>query len=635
MKDRKRGYGYKPMAVTVLLIVLMIAASCGVISRINHLEEDSCFERLYDETEYLIHHLELSVRQDTDELELIAEIAAGYEDFRSTELWDLLDSYSQRGVISKMEILLPDDTVLVNSGRQIDAEGRLSFSEEKELGIHITDREKDLEDDRYVVRICAPMVQNGETAAILCGVVDLQTLPRELELNPYSGEAAFYLIDGNTGDFLIDTWHEELGNIWEMGERTMADGYDHEALKSDLISGKNGYVVFVSETTGEYLYFYFAPMSVNEWRAAISVPEEVVFESAKAAGEILYIFVGFEIICFILYFLWMLCNSRKAADEKQRQLDTVNYIYDVEKLLFNAHEQIDNIDKALEKIGYIISAETAGFFLAEQTGEKRLFIWNRNGQKSVNYADEAVFKTLLKHFSQGGREINAFAPEEIRGILPDGDKRSLKNMTAVPVMEKSGKVCGILAGFNLTDHKISSAALKSFSFSFAMFCSNISAYFAIKEQGEKDLLSGLYNRNRYELDLQVIQGQCRNSLSCIYIDVNGLHERNNRLGHEAGDLMLKTVAGQIREKFGTHYSYRIGGDEFLIFAPDMDEREVTFRITEIASALEKKGIYVSVGMQWAAGDFVLDAVIKAAEKKMYCEKKKFYEREENDRRARL
>ena len=43
----------------------------------------------------------------------------------------------------------------------------------------------------------------------------------------------------------------------------MAPGYDHEHLKQGLIDGESAYVVFVSQTTGEYLYFYYTPLSVN------------------------------------------------------------------------------------------------------------------------------------------------------------------------------------------------------------------------------------------------------------------------------------------------------------------------------------------------------------------------------------
>ena len=136
----------------------------------------------------------------------------------------------------------------------------------------------------------------------------------------------------------------------------MAPGYDHETLKEGLTEGRTAYVVFDSQTTGEQLYFYYQPVGVNDWRIALSVPESVAFSSAREIQSLFRVFLAFEAICFFLYFLWMVFYVRSVTDEKQRQLDTIHHIYDVEKLLFNAHENRENLSQALEKISGIIGA---------------------------------------------------------------------------------------------------------------------------------------------------------------------------------------------------------------------------------------------------------------------------------------
>ena len=92
--------------------------------------------------------------------------------------------------------------------------------------------------------------------------------------------------------------------------------YNHEQLKQGLSDGKRNYVVFVSETTGKYLYFYYEPLQINNWRIAVSVPENVVFSSVNNTRRILIGFLVFEIVCFLLYFLWILHYSRHEANEK-------------------------------------------------------------------------------------------------------------------------------------------------------------------------------------------------------------------------------------------------------------------------------------------------------------------------------
>lgn len=630
-----------PLLTAVLLIFLLIAGSFLAVRWVNRMEEERSFERLCEETSSLAQEIEDSMINDRQQLELLAIMASGYEDLTSKELWRVLASSDSVGMMSRLELLLPGDTVIRAGGERVDASGILSFEEEAEHGAHVSDQTPDLgEEGAPVVRNFVPVTRDGEIVAMLYGVIELGSLPEDMSVEPYSGQAAIYLIEGETGDFLIDTWHGGTGgNIWALGEREMAPGYDHEKLKQGLTDGEAGYVVFVSETTGDHLYFYFEPLAINEWRIALSVPADVVFENAYATRNILNLLLGFEIICFIVYFLWVLRYVRNVTAEKQRQLDTINFIYDVENLLFNAHENQENISQALEKIAEITSAEKTGFWLVDQSGISGCFLWSRN-QEEMKDGDEAAAQKkvlhLLELFRSGREQIEAYDGETMKAVFPElpSGTEFPESLIAVPVKGMDGSVRGILAACDLPGRYANALLLKSVEFSFSMFCHNLSSYKMMKEKGEKDLLSGLYNRNRYETDLSLYPELYHTSLACVYIDVNGLHELNNSQGHEAGDRMLKTVAAQIRKTFGLRHAYRIGGDEFLVFALDMEEDTVCRLGKEMTEALKEKSIDISVGIQWETEVLSLEELIRGAEQKMYREKRAYYEQEAHDRRKR-
>ena len=74
----------------------------------------------------------------------MAFIASGYDDLSSPQLWQVLDQYTSDGFISRLEFLLPDDTLLTGPGSIVNVSGSLSFKEEMEAGAHITNREADL-----------------------------------------------------------------------------------------------------------------------------------------------------------------------------------------------------------------------------------------------------------------------------------------------------------------------------------------------------------------------------------------------------------------------------------------------------------------------------------------------------------
>lgn len=143
-----------------------------------------------------------------------------------------------------------------------------------------------------------------------------------------------------------------------------------------------------------------------------------------------------------------------------------------------------------------------------------------------------------------------------------------------------------------------------------------------------DLLTNLKNRNAYEEIFAEYALHFPACLSCVYADANGLHELNNSQGHAAGDRMLQTVADAFVASFGKEHVYRIGGDEFLVFA-EMDLDSASKKAFAAKEKTQEAGYHVSVGV--ASGGEDIDAVVKAAEQKMYADKKRYY-MEHGDRR---
>lgn len=623
-----------PVAATLLLILLIAIASAVITTNVINREEDIGFQRLANEAEEFASLLELNMDSDRRQLELIAGLAGNYSDVSSAKLLDFLSQYPGNGnFFSRIELLLPGDVVISSDGGTTDVSGRLSFEAEAALGAHISDRETDLDGSGYVVRHFVPVYQDGETVAMLYGVIDIGTLGDELPYEPYDGSAAVYVIDGATGDFLIDTWHDEPGNIWAEGSRPMASGYDDAQLRQGLIDGESNYVVFVSNTTDSYLYFYYMPVSINQWRVAMSVPEEVVFADANSVRSMLGVLLALESVGFMLYLLWLILYVRRETGEKQRQLDALSYIYDVEKLLFNAHIHPENVPKALEIVGKMLPAERVSFTIVSGGEAASSYVWE-DGGAGLSEELSGAAPALADYFSRGGGEVSAHTAAEVRAVLP-GAPEDMSDLAAIPIEDAGGAIRGVLSAAGLGKRKDCTAMLRSVGFSFSMLYSNARTYKDMQRMGEGDALTGLYNRNRYELDLPNLPGECRESLCCVFVDANGLHELNNSQGHEAGDNMLRSVAEELLAAFGSRHTYRVGGDEFVVFVCDEPEDETGRRVRETADALRAKGCFVSAGFAWAAAPVDdVERVIKSAEERMYAEKRRYYQDPSNDRRER-
>ena len=147
-----------------------------------------------------------------------------------------------------------------------------------------------------------------------------------------------------------------------------------------------------------------------------------------------------------------------------------------------------------------------------------------------------------------------------------------------------------------------------------------------------DAATGLKNRTAFTHFVETSSDKNFIRLSVIYIDVNGLHELNNRLGHAAGDEMLRFVARACVKHFPKADVFRLGGDEFLMICSVGTEGEIKKWLTELNDEIEAAGYTIAYGVEHRLHDFDLEDMVNKADSKMLKNKADFYR--ERDRRRR-
>jgi diguanylate cyclase (GGDEF)-like protein len=157
----------------------------------------------------------------------------------------------------------------------------------------------------------------------------------------------------------------------------------------------------------------------------------------------------------------------------------------------------------------------------------------------------------------------------------------------------------------------------------------------IRYFSEYDVMTGVYNRRAgfAKLD-QLYKAGSRHEchISICFIDINGLKEVNDFLGHEAGDELILTVAEGIRQHIRkTDFVSRLGGDEFLIVFETALKEQAEAIWQNIVQYYEKINehenrkylVSVSHGIETFHCDTneYIDSVINHADEKMYNEKR--------------
>jgi diguanylate cyclase (GGDEF)-like protein len=93
---------------------------------------------------------------------------------------------------------------------------------------------------------------------------------------------------------------------------------------------------------------------------------------------------------------------------------------------------------------------------------------------------------------------------------------------------------------------------------------------------EYDSLTGLANRHRMGRRLDAILSAykaAKRSCALLMLDLDRFKQVNDTMGHQAGDELLKLVASRLKRIIGDKGEIgRLGGDEFQIILPDVDDR---------------------------------------------------------------
>ncbi|MGH9573430.1 MAG: GGDEF domain-containing protein [Candidatus Acidiferrales bacterium] len=93
-----------------------------------------------------------------------------------------------------------------------------------------------------------------------------------------------------------------------------------------------------------------------------------------------------------------------------------------------------------------------------------------------------------------------------------------------------------------------------------------------------DQLTGLYNRRSGEQRLaEEIARSMRygRPLTLLMLDLDGLKQTNDRLGHAGGDLLLRIFSERLQRAIrGSDLAVRLGGDEFMVLLPECRAEEV-------------------------------------------------------------
>ena len=151
------------------------------------------------------------------------------------------------------------------------------------------------------------------------------------------------------------------------------------------------------------------------------------------------------------------------------------------------------------------------------------------------------------------------------------------------------------------------------------------------ELARVDALTGVINRAGFGLRLAEAMGRCRTSgalMALMYLDIDHFKQVNDRLGHNAGDALLRAFASRLSQTLRASDTVaRLGGDEFTVIMESVPRPEVAGIVAaKIIQAMstpfvveqQTLSVTTSIGLAfYQGGSTSSDDLLKQADEMLY------------------
>lgn len=236
--------------------------------------------------------------------------------------------------------------------------------------------------------------------------------------------------------------------------------------------------------------------------------------------------------------------------------------------------------------------------------------------RTVTYCNAALEALLGAH--------GVATPDEMVTVVPPPDWARLQEAVSTALGEgRDGDVEVRLSGSGARGDRLCQVAVRPVldgaTVLGVVLC--VTDVTELRRLAATDPLTGLHNRAGV-LDALELALSSNVDVGVLFVDLDGFKSVNDRLGHDAGDQLLRSAATRLRALAGAGVAGRVGGDEFVVVLPAPSSVEAVDALArEVQEALgdvEGSGCGASVGAAVVGGGSVTaEEAIARADEAMY------------------
>ena len=293
----------------------------------------------------------------------------------------------------------------------------------------------------------------------------------------------------------------------------------------------------------------------------------------------------------------------------------------------------DVLDRILDNVGRVVAHDSVGVILlddARQTGQilgYRDTISQSANMKGTRFS--VLHTRNLREMQVTGAPVIIADTRAYDGWLANLSNDWVRASLGVPITVR-GETIGFLCLASATPNAftaLDAERLQTFGDYAAIAIENARLYEEVQKLALTDTLTGIFNRTFFEAELSRMELARDYPVSIVIADLDNMKITNDRLGHLAGDELLKHTVHVLQAVFRAgDIIARIGGDEFAVLLPNTGPATVEQSLSRIRLKLAEHNlqhpeliIRLSLGAATAEQGGLLEA-FSLADQRMYQDK---------------
>lgn len=645
--NRRLRKSFFKLLPTLLIITSLLLATFFSYFNIYTKTQKLCWSRLENASNIVVNEIQRQFNDDINILKLIAQSMENDANLESHE--DFLarvKSFQAVSLFERIDIEYPDNSLVLQDGSIVDCIH--SFDELVKMKEHMSNPKIDSFTNKYSIFYYVPVTQNNQPAAYLIGVINCEYLSDYFKTKVYDGQTTNYIIDTNSKKLVMSDFKQTDAAEKIMKNYTLDSEYSSVNAFQKIIQLKSGSIKY--HNNNEHYYMYYCPVGLFDWELLIVVKEDVAFESLMNTQQNYIILISFITILLAIYFGFNVyrihkINQKEKQAEKEKEeiahkLDIANTLLAcVKELSSNVpiHTSIHNLLEIINNYfnaerSYIIEINHEGNVdsIFEYRKQSSLIYTVENQKKELQNLDFSPIFTIDKEIIYFKKILNEI-PENTQ-IYTALKNQNIQDLIIVPFKDNS-EVYALLGIDNPTKNTEHLDFVHSIKYFIGESLKREKETVLLEKLSYEDVLTHTFNRNKYNEFVEKNATKTLHHIGIAVFDLNGLKQVNDQYGHLAGDTLIQITASIFQQVF-SQYTYRTGGDEFVVIQSDISKEEFLSKIKRIENRARLNEISISKGVLWKEECSNLYELVQEADQIMYKDKTQFYSQSKNDRRRR-